>query len=151
MANEENLIPLTERRKEDARRIRQKGAHAANKKRRKKANLKRSMETLLKLDIPDPNYQNTLKKMGLEPTVEQALVFSLTINGIKKGDPRAFTAIQQVIGQDKTLSDRAEQKARTEKLRAETKKLKTDGAIADVPDDGFLDALNGKAGEIWNE
>ena len=95
MPNRDNLIPLTERCKEDAKRIRQKGAHAANKARRKKANLKKTIETLLALELPDSKLKDQLKEMGIDPSLEQGLTMSVLLKAIQRGDHKALETVAE--------------------------------------------------------
>lgn len=44
-----------------------------------------------------------------------------------------------------------EQKAKIDKLRAETARIKGEDPDADQQDDGFLDALRGKVAEVWED
>lgn len=47
--------------------------------------------------------------------------------------------------------DNEEQRARIDKMKAETARIKGEDPDADQQDDGFLDALRGKAAEIWED
>ncbi len=122
MANEENLIPFDERSESEARENGKKGGIASGKARRKKANLKKALETILSLEVPDEKLAARLSTFGIDPTMEQGLAYSLVVRAIAKGDPKAFETIRSTLGQTTTLQDRQEQKARTEKLKAEKEK-----------------------------
>lgn len=125
MANNENLIPLTERSKEEATKIRQKGTEASIKKRRQKSDLKKALEAVLSMTVPKEvgQLKKQLEDMGLEPTMEQALALSVTMNAIKHGDHGALRTIISATGQDVSLNDRKEQAARVKRLNAETERL----------------------------
>ena len=123
-----NLIPLTERCKEDAKRIRQKGAHAANKARREKANLKKTIETLWALELPDSKLKDQLEEMGVDPTMGQGLVMSALLKGIQRGDPKVIELFAKLMQQTASPADKKEQKARTERMKAETEKIKEETA-----------------------
>ena len=82
MANEQNLIPMTERTPEERREIARKGAEATNKLRREKKTLKALLE------IMDEKGDSVQKKMS----------FALIKKAIK-GDVRAFETIRDTIGQ----------------------------------------------------
>ena len=120
----DNLIPLNERTKDEQRKIQKKGGIASGKARRKKANLKRTMEELLKMDLPDSKLKQQLVAIGLDPSMEQGLALSVLLKAINKGNHQAFETIQKTIQQTTTLQDRQEQKARIAKLQAETEKIK---------------------------
>lgn len=105
-----------------------KGGKASGKTRRRKANLKRVMEDILTLDLPTSKIKRQLEDMGLDPTMEQGLVLSVVLSAIQSGDYRALETIRKIIGQDTTLADRREQKARTEKMQAETQRIEDETA-----------------------
>ena len=120
----DNLIPLNERTKDEQRKIQKKGGIASGKARRKKANLKRTMEELLKMDLPDSKLKQQLVAIGIDPSMEQGLALSVLLKAINKGNHQAFETIQKTIQQTTTLQDKQEQKARIAKLQAETEKIK---------------------------
>ena len=124
MANDENLIPLSERTKSEQRAIQKKGGIASGRARRKKANLRRTMEQLLTMEIPDKDIQQQLLNMGVEPTIEKAVAFKLLVNAMKTGDPQTYKAILQTMNEDSSPELKAERRARTAKLKAETEKIK---------------------------
>lgn len=86
MANEHNLIPITERTPEERKAIARKGAEATNRIRREKKTLKMELEALL--EILDEKGDSVQKKMS----------FALIKKAIK-GDVRAFETIRDTIGQ----------------------------------------------------
>ena len=51
----------------------------------------------------------------------------------------------------KTEMDNEEQRARIEKTKAETSRIKGEDPDADAQDDGFLEALRGEAQSVWEE
>lgn len=51
----------------------------------------------------------------------------------------------------KTEADTEEQRARIEKIKAETSRIKGEEPGADAPDDGFMEALRGEAQSVWEE
>ena len=44
-----------------------------------------------------------------------------------------------------------EQKAKIDKLKAETSRIKGEDPDEDMQDDGFIDALRGEVANIWDE
>ena len=119
-----NLIPFNERSKDEARELGKKGGIASGKARRKKANLRRTMEQLLTMEIPDKDIQQQLLNMGVEPTIEKAVAFKLLVNAMKTGDPQTYKAILQTMNEDSSPELKAERRARTAELKAETEKIK---------------------------
>lgn len=52
---------------------------------------------------------------------------------------------------DDAYSDAEEKKARIDKLKAETARIKGDDPDGNAQDDGFIDALRSEANEIWQD
>lgn len=73
---QENLIPLGERTKDERSEIQKKGGKASGRARRKKANLKKTMEQILALDLPASGIKTELEAQGIDPTMEPGLVLS---------------------------------------------------------------------------
>lgn len=61
---QENLIPLGERTKDERSEIQKKGGKASGRARRKKANLKKTMEQILALDLPASGIKNGIRGSG---------------------------------------------------------------------------------------
>ncbi len=51
------------------------------------------------------------------------------MNSISEGDPRSLETIAKLIGQTTTLADRQEQKARTERMKLESERLKHEVSV----------------------
>lgn len=66
---------------------------------------------------------------------------------------RALELIGRHLGMwdKKTDMDNEEQRARIEKTKAETSRIKGEDPDADAQDDGFLEALRGEAQSVWEE
>ncbi len=60
MAGEENLIPFNERTEDELRELAKKGGIASGRARRRKSNIKKALETIQMLDVPDDAYKKTL-------------------------------------------------------------------------------------------
>lgn len=144
MANDENLIPLTERRKEDAKRIRQMGAHAANQARREKKGIRSALKMMAEMEHPDSKLTCEMEGLGIETTNEVALAFTVFMNAIKRGDYKAMESIMSAIG------DHADkEQAQINKINAETEKVKTEIKLATQTDEdvnepvqGFMESLS---------
>lgn len=124
MANEENLIPFSERSKSEARENGRKGGKASGRARRKKANFKKATESILQLELPPSEIKAFLEKHGIEPTFENGVIFSTIFEAIKNGDINAVMKLREITEQHRTLADRREQKARTDRLQAETERIR---------------------------
>lgn len=106
--------------------IGKKGGEITGAKRRQRANFKKTMETILRLDMPEGKARDMLEKMGLDPSLEVGLIVSLIQSAIAKGDPFTYRVIAEQIGQNVMLADRKEQAARIERLKVETERLKAE-------------------------
>lgn len=133
MANEENLISNSQRTPNELREITQKGGIASGKSRRRKKLLKDTVNMLLAL----PMKEGKLDKLtdlqsvnGKNITVEEAMVLKQIQNAMK-GDLRAF---ESIISLTEQRNKAAEQPATPE-----------------TTDNTFIDALNGKAAEAWDD
>lgn len=124
----ENLIPLTERSPEEARAIRQKGAKASAKVQKKKADFRKAAEAVLQLEMPASDMKKLLEEYGLPTTMEYALLFSTIYEGIKRGDTNALMRFREITRQDRDTADRAEQRARIDRMKAETERIKEETA-----------------------
>ena len=51
----------------------------------------------------------------------------------------------------KTKKDNEEQQARIDKIKAETARIKGEEPDGNIPDDGFIEALQGQVPEVWQE
>ena len=129
MVGEENLIPFSERSKAEARENGRKGGIASGKTRRKKANIRRALETVLNLDIPDSKLKSMTESLGLDTTIEQGMVLSVVLRAMQTGDYKALQSITGLLGQNLSLADKREQKARTDRMNAETLKIEKELAI----------------------
>jgi hypothetical protein len=132
MPNRDNLVPFTsDQSREEAIRNGRKGGKASGKARRKKANLKKTIETLLALELPDSKLKDQLEEMGVDPTMGQGLVMSALLKGIQRGDPKVIELFAKLMQQTASPADKKEQKARTERMKAETEKIKAETARKD--------------------
>ena len=148
MANDENLKKgeLTQFRSgEEAARRGRAGGKASGEARRRKADFRRTLNTLLTTEIDSTEWTPILKAMGLDSTLESAVNMAM-IKEALAGNVKAYVAIKDVLGQtSKSDTDLEEQQLR---MAATKSKLGTD--VEEEPeDDGFLDALNESAADDW--
>ncbi|HEL1012350.1 hypothetical protein [Streptococcus pluranimalium] len=99
MANDNNLIPINQRTKSEAREISRKGGLASGKARRQRADLKRAFETLLSSEVNNEQMRDLLISLGYEPTNEMALAL-VVLQKALNGDVKAFSKIQDMIDKD---------------------------------------------------
>lgn len=91
MANEQNLIPFSERSKEEARENGRKGGIQSGVTRRRKRTVKQAVELVMSLPVSDPKVKAKLKKMGIDmedADNQTAMVVGL-LGRAMKGDPKA--------------------------------------------------------------
>ena len=148
MANEENLIPFNERTEKEQREIQRRGGIASGKTRRKKANMKKTLEALLVSKVSNPQLSRVLKDMGFEDDYESALLL-VALQKARKGSSRHMELISKIVNSEgaKDTLDKKEQKARIKSIELENKRkaqaLEEVGGgadesiliIDDIPDD----------------
>lgn len=143
----ENLIPFNKRSVEEARECGRKGGKASGEARRKKADFRKTLNSLLTAEIDSPEWSPVLKALGLDNTLESA-VNAAMIKEALMGNVKAYEAIAKYSGQsEKTDTDQEEQSLRMAATKAKMG-VDDDG---EVEDDGFLDALNGSVGTDWED
>lgn len=102
MANEQNLIPFSERSEREAREYGTKGGVASGESRRRKRNLKAAAEYYLSLSPTDTKTWNSLSLDGVDPEDidnQMAIVAGMTKAAIH-GDPKAAKIVVDIIGKD---------------------------------------------------
>ena len=101
MSGIDNLIPFSERSKEEARASGKKGGINSGKTRRKKKNMKEALQLLLSLDVKSPKVREQLKALGIgesDMNNEMALMVSM-LNKALKGDKGCAEFIRDTSGQ----------------------------------------------------
>lgn len=142
MANNENLRRLSPN---EAREYGRRGGKASGISRRRKADLRKSLNLLLTAEIDSPEWTPVLEALGLDSTLESAINAAL-IREALAGNVKAYIAIRDTLGQTtKSEEDLEEQKIRT--AAAKVKSGQDD--MEEEQDDGFLDALRGSAEDDW--
>ena len=145
MHGPENLIPFSERSKEEARENGRKGGKRSGDVRRRKADFRKTLNLLLTTEIDSPEWTPILQALGLDSTLEAALNMAMIKQGLA-GNVKAYEAIARYSGQtDKTDTDQEEQKIRMTAAKARYGQEEED----EMQDDGFLNALKGNAATDW--
>lgn len=131
MANEENLNGhgFHERSASEQREIAKMGGIASGKARRKKANLKKALNTILTAEATNKTAA-VLESLGFENTNEMAIMLSLTQQALK-GNVRAIELINKMATSEKDELDRKEQKARIKQLELSNKAAAEDTTVND--------------------
>lgn len=107
MSNENNLIPLDRRTKEEQRKIQKDGGRASGIARRRKKSLKEAADLYLSLPVSNMKKWNQIAKDGLDPddiNNQMAMIAGLTQAAIK-GDAKAAKIIIDLIGETPTDGD----------------------------------------------
>lgn len=119
MANKQNLrVPSSE----EARELGRKGGIASGKARRRKADLKRAFNTILKADVANENISKQLEALGFEATNEMALAM-IMMQKAMKGNVKAFEQIARLVAIDtKDSLDRKEQRERIVSIQLENER-----------------------------
>lgn len=115
MANEQNLIPNSERTPSELRKMCSNGGKASGVARRRKRTVKQAMELVMSLPVSDPKLKTKLKKMGidLEDADNQMAVAVGLMARAMKGDPKACALLFEylddanAIGNEQTESHNA--------------------------------------------
>lgn len=132
MANEKNLIENSKRTPSELREITKKGGIESGKSRRRKKLLKDTVNMLLALPLKDGKLDKLTDMQtinGKNITVEEAMVLK-QIQKALKGDLRAFESLVDLSGSHNSKVEKAQ--------KPET-------------DNTFINALNGKAAEAWDD
>lgn len=152
MSNEKNLIRSEDLTPEERRANASKAGKASVAARRKRKQMRTVLNELLLLPPDSPEAQEALQGFVIDGADNQAAVLAGLLKRGMTGDPKAVQEILRILGESRdTAAEKAERKARTEKLKADAAlqqaRLNSD-CPTDIPEDGFLTALEGAA-EDW--
>lgn len=119
MPNEENLKGhgFHERTAKERREIAVMGGKASGEARRRKADFRKTLNLLLTAEIDSEEYKPVLEALGVECTLESALLMA-QIKEAMKGNTKAAYFVAQYAGQSgQTDADLEEQKIRTDRAK----------------------------------
>lgn len=111
MAGEENLIPFSERTKEEARELGRRGGKASGAARRRKRSLKEAADLFLSLPVEDKRRWNKLARRYLDAEDidnQMAMVVALW-DGAVGGDARSAKVLIDLLGKDSEEDSNAAQ------------------------------------------
>ena len=126
-----NLKPMSERSKDEVKKIASKGGINSGKARRKKADLKKAFETLLSLDVTDKNIKKQLEDMGMDGSNEALLAFATFQQAVKGNQKATENIIKRTNTKDKY--DIQEQRERIKLLKLDNKERTENNKITDAP------------------
>lgn len=112
-----NLIPSNQRSEEERRAIAQKGGIKSGEVRRRKANLKKAVKNIFEMDVPDGEIKSLLESMGIDASIENALVITLVKKGLYDDDVRAISELFKIADSDKQDSDVIDYEADNKNLK----------------------------------
>lgn len=117
----ENLKPTNTLTMEERKKLARKGGIASGKARRQKADLKKTVKTILSMNVTDPKDIKKLQALGLDLTYEN-LVSLATVQQASKGNQRAMENVIKLATTDKDKYDIAEQEERIKALKLKNAK-----------------------------
>jgi hypothetical protein len=137
VANEQNLVPFTTNQsREEAVKNGRKGGKASGKARRRKADFRKTLNLLLTAEIDNEEWKPVLESLGVECTLESALLMA-QIKEAMRGNTKAAYFVAQYAGQNaQTAADDKEQQRRTERMEADTEKIRRSSGNAENEDEG---------------
>ena len=119
MANYENIkdYGFDKRTADERRELAVKAGKASGEARRRKADFRKTLNMLLTAEIDNGEYKPVLESLGVECTLESAILMAQIKEAIA-GDTKAATFIAKYSGQSQqTVADDEEQKIRTERAK----------------------------------
>ena len=126
MANEnKNLIPQSERTKEEQREIARMGGIASGKARREKKTIQKILSDLLDSEIKNsPQFAKLAAKMGVESDKSVKDIFTMVclLNSVKSGNLGDLERLSKLLGEDKQ-NENADVLAKLDKVIGEVDKL----------------------------
>ena len=126
MANEnKNLIPQSERTKDEQREIARMGGIASGKARREKKTIQKILADLLDGEIKDsPQFAKLASKMGVESDKSVKDIFTMVclLNSVKSGNLGDLERLSKLLGEDKQ-NENADVLSKLDKVIGEVDKL----------------------------
>ena len=137
MANNENLIPFNKRTVSEQRKIQSAGGRASGEARRRKADFRKTLNMLLTAEIDSEEWKPVLESLGVECTLESALLMA-QIKQAMKGNTKAAYFVAQYAGQ----SPEPEENIRNREADTELKKARKQAVTGENETDEALDKLD---------
>ena len=138
MAGYENIRDkgFDKRSTEELREIQSRGGKRSGEVRRRKEDFRKTLNMLLTAKIDNEEWKPVLESLGVECTLESALLMA-QIKEAMAGNTKAAYFVAQYAGQNaQTAADDAEQKRRTERMAADTEKIRRSSGHGEHEDEG---------------
>lgn len=135
MANENNLRPV--RSTEEARERGRAGGKASGKARRRKADFRKTLNLLLTTEIENEEWKPVLESLGLERTLESALLMA-QIKAALAGSTKAATFVAKYSGQ----SPEPDENRRNREADTELKQARKQAVTGENETEEALDKLD---------
>lgn len=138
MAGYENIRDkgFDKRSTEELREIQSRGGKRSGEVRRRKADFRKTLNMLLTAKIDNEEWRPVLESLGVECTLESALLMA-QIKEAMAGNTKAAYFVAQYAGQNaQTAADDTEQKRRTERMAADTEKIRRSSGHSEHEDEG---------------
>lgn len=138
MAGYENIRDANSKRTpEERRELAKKAGQASGKARRRKANFQKALNLLLTAEIDNEEWKPVLESLGVECTLESALLMA-QIKAALDGDTQAAKFVAQYSGQ----SNRAEEDLENKKAETELIKARKESITGENENNDALDRLD---------
>lgn len=143
MANNENLVPFDKRSESEVREYARKGGQASGRTRRRKAEFRKTLNALLTAEIDNPEWKPFLESIGLDCTLESAML-AAQIREAMQGNTKAAYFVAQYAGQNEA----AEEDIRNKEADTELKKARKQAVTGENETDEALEKLDAILKEV---
>lgn len=151
--NDENLIPITKRTKNEQREITSKGGKKSGEVRRKKRDMKACMEMLLQMSPGTQEDYSILAAVGVNINTitndelnNLLVVNAALLNKAKNGDVTAFREIRNILGEDNSSAE-----LELKKKELKLKEYSIQKTESDIADDGLVEVLITKSKDVFTD
>lgn len=151
-----NLIPMSERSKDEVKEIASRGGKKSGETRRKKKAIRDSVAVLMQMPLSGDEKTKNLKKIegftdinGQNISVAEAIAVKLAQKALK-GDREAIKMIMQLNDELTNPRQKEVEEMRLELMRMQMAHIRGEDDDGFEIDDGFLKALNATADGDWN-
>ena len=153
MANEQNLIPNSERTPSERRENASKAGKASGASRRRKRDARKIMGEVLKSIPPmDTQTKKNLDKLGIQGTGKNKDKYDLELiataalmQKAMRGDVKAYRLILEIMGED------ARSRAAADRLELERELASGVPTDREPVNDGFIEAMQDAAGDVFDD